>query len=71
MLEPLQIFLYNWECIELSLVAEAEATKDAQKNAAKKQPEIDFDDWMKNVMEENAGNYKEEKYGIKKKKGLS
>jgi len=53
------------------LVAEAEATKDAQKNAAKKQPEIDFDDWMKNVMEENAGNYKEEKYGIKKKKGLS
>ena len=41
MLEPLQIFLFNWECVEASLVAEADAAKDAQKHASKKQPEID------------------------------
>ena len=68
MLEPLQTFLFNWECVEASLVAEADAMKEAQKDAKNKQPEIGFDDWTALVAKENAATIKEQKYGIKRKK---
>lgn len=43
--------------------------EQAQKNAKKgSAPQMDFDEWMNTVSKENVGNYKEQKYGIKKKR---
>lgn len=67
--QPLQEFLYNWDCVRASLEKEAEAMEQAQKDAKKgSAPQMDFDEWMNTVSKENVGNYKERKYGIKKKR---
>lgn len=66
---PMQEFLFNWDCVEKSLTAEAEAMKEAQDEAKKEKsntPQISFDDWEENVRLENAATAKE-KMGIKRK----
>lgn len=70
MKQPLEVFLYNWECVKLSLEAESEAMEQAKKDAKSGRPtnQMDFDEWMAEVSKENASNYKERKYGIKKRK---
>ncbi len=63
-------FLYNWDCVTLSIEAENEAQKkamDEAKSEAKK-PTKDFDEWMSEVSKENAVSIKEHKYGIKRRK---
>ena len=67
---PIQEFLLNWECVEISLTAEAEAMEEAQEKAKKgssNAPQMDFDQWEENVRLENAATAKE-KMGIKRRK---
>jgi hypothetical protein len=70
MLEPLDKFLYNWSCVELSLQAEADAIEAAKKESGGGSggKQANFDDWCDSVKKENAGNIKEQKYGIKRRK---
>jgi hypothetical protein len=71
MLEPLDKFLYNWNCVELSLRAEADAIDEAKKKSGSGSgggKQANFDDWMKDVAKENAAAVKEQKYGIKRRK---
>jgi hypothetical protein len=70
MLEPLDKFLYNWNCVELSLQAEADAIEAAKKESGSSSggKQANFEDWMDSVAKENAASVKEHKYGIKRRK---
>lgn len=66
---PMQEMLYNWSCVELSLIAEKEAMDEAQKQSKNNMatgPSIDFDTWSNEVSKENAKNIKEKRFGIKR-----
>ena len=66
-MQPLDEFLYNWGCVELSITAEIEAQKEAEKEAksgGNKGPQMNFDDWEKAVSLENAASAKE-RIGVK------
>jgi hypothetical protein len=67
---PLEVFLYNWTCVELSLQAEADAIEAAKKESGSSSggKQANFEDWMKDVAKENAASVKEHKYGIKRRK---
>ena len=67
---PLEVFLYNWTCVELSLQSEADAIEDAKKSSGTSSggKQQDFDSWMNDVAKENAASIKEHKYGIKRRK---